>query len=251
MPTNGIMPGAEPFFLEGDRTGVLLSHGFTGTTQSMRFIGEYLHQKGGFTVLGVRLSGHGTQPQEMARASAGEWVADVESGLEELQARCSKVFMGGLSMGGTLTLIMAALHPQVIAGALPVNAAIYLDNPALAHLAFQMDAPATVPGVGADIKKPGETELVYPVVPVPAIRHLYGLMAVAKELLPQVTCPTMVFTSREDHVVPPGNGPYILEHLGAADKRLVWLENSYHVATLDNDKEFIAEEMVSFIRARA
>lgn len=251
MSQTGVIPGAEPFFFEGDQTGVLLSHGFTGTTQSMRFIGEYLNQQGGFTVLGVRLSGHGTQPGDMARASAGEWVADVESGLERLQALCSKVFMGGLSMGGTLTLIMAALHPQAIAGALPVNAAIYLDNPDLAHLAYQAGAPDTVPGVGADIKKPGETELVYPVVPVPAIRHLYGLMAVAKELLPRVACPTVVFTSREDHVVPPSNGPYILEHLGAADKRLVWLERSYHVATLDNDKELIAAEMAAFIRARA
>jgi len=86
---------------------------------------------------------------------------------------------------------------------------------------------------------------------VPAIRHLYGLMGVAKELLPRVACPTVVFTSREDHVVPPSNGPYILERLGAADKRLVWLESSYHVATLDNDKEFIAAEMAAFIRARA
>ena len=161
------------------------------------------------------MSGHGTQPQDMARASAGEWVGDVESGLEKLQARCNKVFMGGLSMGGTLTLIMAALHPQAIAGALPVNAAIYLDNPDLAFLAYQAGAPDTILGVGADIKKPGETELVYPVVPVPAIRHLYGLMAVAKELLPQVACPTVVFTSREDHVVPPSNGPYILDASGS------------------------------------
>ncbi len=251
MPQPGIMPGAEPFTFEGNQTGVLLSHGFTGTTQSMRFIGEYLHQQGGFTVLGVRLSGHGTRPEDMARASAGEWAGDVESGLEKLQARCSKVFMGGLSMGGTLTLIMAALHPQAIAGALPINAAIYLDNPDLAFLAYQAGAPDTVPGVGADIKKPGETELVYPVVPVPAIRHLYGLMAVANELLPRVSCPTIVFTSREDHVVPPSNGPYILDRLGAVEKYLVWLDNSYHVATLDNDKEFIAAEMLAFIRARA
>ena len=89
MPQTGILPGAEPFTFEGNQTGVLLSHGFTGTTQSMRFIGEYLHQQGGFTVLGVRLSGHGTRPEDMARASAGEWVGDVESGLEKLQARAA------------------------------------------------------------------------------------------------------------------------------------------------------------------
>ena len=249
MLASQIMTGAEPFFYEGNQIGVLLSHGFTGTTQSMRFIAEQLHEEAGFTVLGPRLTGHGTKPEEMARASAEQWIRDVESSLEQLQRRCSKVYMGGLSMGGTLTLYMAAMHSDVIAGALPVNPAVFLNSPDLASLAYMADAPATVPGVGSDIKKPGETELVYPVVPVPAIRQLYALMAVTKELLPRVIFPTMIFTSTEDHVVSPDNGPYIMEHIGAQEKRLVWLENSYHVATLDHDKERIAREMIDFIRA--
>jgi carboxylesterase len=110
------------------------------------------------------------------------------------------------------------------------------------------NAPAGVPGVGSDIKQPGVTELAYPMVPVPAIRQLYALMGVTRELLPRVTCPSMVFTSRDDHVVTPDNGPYIVENLGSKDKCLVWLENSYHVATMDNDKELIAGEALRFIR---
>lgn len=248
MSDHTIMPGAEPFLLAGSETGVLLSHGFTGTTQSMRALGAMLHEQGGFTVMGVRLTGHGTRPEDMARASAAEWVCDVEQALEELRRSCQKVFIGGLSMGGTLTLLMAAMHSDFIAGAMPVNAAIFLDSPDLASLALNSAAPFSVPGVGADIKMPGGAELVYPVVPVPAIRHLYTLMAVTREVLPKVTCPTLVFTSTEDHVVPPANGPYILERLGAVDKRLVWLDNSYHVATLDNDQEKIAAEMVAFVQ---
>jgi len=52
-----VLPDAKPFFFEGNQTGVLVSHGFTGTTQSMRFLGEYLHNQGGFTVSGPRLAG--------------------------------------------------------------------------------------------------------------------------------------------------------------------------------------------------
>jgi carboxylesterase len=81
------------------------------------------------------------------------------------------------------------------------------------------------------------------------VRQLYALMAVTRELLPRITCPALVVTSREDHVVPPMNGPLIVELLGSADKRLLWLEDSYHVATLDNDKERIAAEALAFIRA--
>lgn len=246
-----VLPEAEPFFFEGNQTGVLVSHGFTGTTQSMRFLGEYLHRQGGFTVSAPRLTGHGTDPEDMARATAEDWIRDLQAALETLRQRCAKVFVTGLSMGGTLTLYMASMHSDVFAGAVPINPAVFLNSPDLAGLAFMANAPAAVPGVGSDIKQPGITELAYPVVPVPAIRHLYALMSVTRELLPRVTCPTMVFTSRDDHVVVPENGPYIVEHLGSADKCLVWLENSYHVATLDNDKEFIAAETLRFIRAHS
>lgn len=242
------LPGAEPFFFEGSRTGCLVSHGFTGTTQSMRFLGEYLAREGGLTVIGPRLKGHGTAPEDMAQSTAAEWIHDLEAAMETLRERCDRIFVTGLSMGGTLTLYMAAMHPDVFHGAAPINGAVFLNSPDMAGLAFMANAPAVIPGVGSDIKQPGVTELAYPVVPVPAIRQLYALMGVTRELLPRVTCPTLVFQSRDDHVVNPDNAPYIVEHVGTADKRLVWLDNSYHVATLDNDKELIASETLRFIQ---
>ena len=248
MSEEKVLPGAEPFFFEGSEVGCLVSHGFTGTTQSMRFLGEYLAQEGGFTVVGPRLTGHGTRPDDMARATAEDWIRDLERAMDTLRQRCQKIFITGLSMGGTLTLYMAAIHPDVFSGAVPVNGAVFLNSPDMAALAFMAEAPATVPGVGSDIKKPGITELAYPVVPVPAIRHLYALMVATRELLPRVVCPTLVFQSRDDHVVAPENAPYIVEHVGAEDKQLIWLDESYHVATLDNDKELIARETLQFIQ---
>jgi carboxylesterase len=245
---SGVQAGAEPFFFEGSDVGCLVSHGFTGTTQSMRFLGEFLAQEGGLTVIGPRLTGHGTRPEDMARATAEDWIRDLEQAMATLRQRCAKVFITGLSMGGTLTLYMSAMHPDVFVGAAPINAAVFLENPDFAALAFMRDAPDTVPGVGSDIKKPGVTELAYPVVPVPAIRQIYGLMSATRELLPRVTCPTLVFHSKDDHVVTAENAPYIIDHLGTEDKRLVWLEESYHVATLDNDKELIASETLQFIQ---
>lgn len=243
-----ILPEAQPFFFEGNEIGVLVSHGFTGTTQSMRYLGEKLAREGGFTVIGPRLKGHGTDPRDMAQSTAEDWIRSIETALETLQARCTTIFMTGLSMGGTLTLYTAAMYPHVIKGALPINAAIQLHSADMAMLAYLRDAPEMLPGIGSDIKEPGIVELAYPLTPVRAIREIYALMAVTHDLLPRVTCPTLIFQSREDHVVPPANGPFILEHIGAAEKRLVWLENSYHVATLDYDKDLIAEESIRFIQ---
>lgn len=250
MTTAPILDGAEPFAADGGTVGVLVSHGFTGSPQSMRFLAEQLAEAG-LTVRLPRLRGHGTTPEEMAASSAEDWIRDLEAPLQELQARCSKVFVTGLSMGGTLTLYLAGAYAGQIAGIIPINAAITLSNPDFAGLAFHPAAPPVIPGVGSDIKQPGVVELAYPVVPVPAIRQIYGLMAVTRELLPHITCPALVITSRDDHVVPPMNGPLILEQLGSTDKRLLWLEESYHVATLDNDKERIAAETIGFITVRS
>ena len=246
-----ILTGAEPFYFEGNDVGVLVSHGFTGTTQSMRFLGESLAREGGFTVIGPRLTGHGTDPADMARATAEDWIRTLEAALAELQKRCKKIFITGLSMGGTLTYYMAATYPQVFAGMIPVNGAVFLNSPDMAGLAFMRGAPLVVPGVGSDIKQPGIQELAYPVVPVPAVRQLYALMGVVNELLPRIVCPALVIHSREDHVVTPANGTYVLEHISSTDKELLWLENSYHVATLDNDKELIARRSLEFIRKHA
>ena len=248
MSETQVISGAEPFFFEGGDVGCLVSHGFTGSMQSMRFLGEFLANEGGLTVVGPRLKGHGTSPEDMARSSAEDWIRSVEASLQTLRERCSKIFITGLSMGGTLTLYTAAMYPNVIRGAIPINGALFVNNPDLAGLAFMVDAPATGPGVGGDIKKPGVTELAYEDVPVPAIRQIYALMSVTRELLPRLKCPTLVIQSRDDHIVVPDNGPFIIENIGAEDKRLLWLENSYHVATLDHDKELIARETLKFIQ---
>jgi carboxylesterase len=116
---------------------------------------------------------------------------------------------------------------------------------------FDPEAPPTVPGVGSDIKAEGVEELVYPQVPVPPVKEFMAIMRVTDDLLPSITTPVLILQSTEDHVVPPENGPHILERLGGEDKELVWLENSYHVATLDNDADLIAERTAQFIRGHA
>ena len=81
--------------------------------------------------------------------------------------------------------------------------AIFVNNPDYASLAYMRGGPAEVPGVGGDIKAPGVIDLSYPVIPVPTIKELLALMKVTEEMLPRITCPALLMTSREDHVVPP------------------------------------------------
>src|SRR5262249_1352254 len=90
----------------------------------------------------------------------------------------------------------------------------------------------------------------YPVVPVPTIKEILALMKVTEELLPRITCPVLGIVSRDDHVVPPENTSYYLGRVASAETEILWLENSYHVATLDNDRELIVQRTNDFFKRR-
>jgi carboxylesterase len=247
-PAAKILDGAEPFAFEGGDIGVLVIHGFTGTTQSMRYLGEQLHKRFGFTVSGPRLAGHGTSPDDMATTRYLDWVGSAEAALNELASRKKLVFVTGLSMGGAITLNLAARFPDKVAAIAPINAIAGIVSDGLNDLMMDPKAPEKIPGIGSDIKAQGVTELAYKEVPVAALRDIYLLQAITANLLQRVTCPALIIQSKEDHVVDPRNGTRIKESVKSEDVRLLWLENSFHVATLDNDKDLIADEVGKFFK---
>lgn len=250
----GIMPGAEPFeFPGGDgpdgRTGVLLVHGFTGTPMSMRPWGEHLAAEG-FAVRCPLLPGHGTRWEDCNASTHDQWTTTVENAFDELAAAYDRVFVAGLSMGGTLATRLAEVRPDDVAGLLLVNPALLtqrLDAKLLPMLA--RITPSWAP-IASDIKKPGVTELAYPKLPTRAMMQLRGLWAATRAELGRVTTPVIVFHSVEDHVVEPVNSEILLAGIGSTDKTEVLLEDSYHVATLDNDAPKIFAGSVTWIRDR-
>ena len=241
-----IWDDAQPFYFKGNSTGVLVIHGFTGCTQSMLPYGKALAARG-YTVIGPRLPGHGTTVEDMAFRKYTEWTGEAERALQELRGQCDRVFVTGLSMGGTITLTLAAKYGDKIDGIIPLNALV-ITEPLLRLTPILKYLLKTRPGVGSDIKKPEAKESCYDQVPVAAAYELTRLLKVTREGLPRIHAPALVIASREDHVVPePINAETIVANLGSKNKELLWLENSYHVATLDNDAALIFEKAAEFI----
>jgi carboxylesterase len=247
------MPGAEPFaFPGGDgpdgRTGVLLVHGFTGTPMSMRPWGEHL-AKEGFAVRCPLLPGHGTRWQDCNASSHDQWTATVSDEFDALAAECDRVFVAGLSMGGTLAIRLAETRPDDVAGLLLVNPALLSRRVDVNYL---LPMIARVTGswapIASDIKKPGVTELAYPKLPTRALVQLRSLWAATRADLPRVTVPVIVFHSAVDHVVEPINSRVFLDGISSSDATEVVLRDSYHVATLDNDAPLIIERSVEWVR---
>ncbi|MEU8133380.1 alpha/beta hydrolase [Streptodolium elevatio] len=242
-----ILPGAEPYHHDGGPVGFLLSHGFTGTPQSMRPWAEHL-AAGGLTVSLPLLPGHGTRWQDMQLTTWQDWYAELERAFDVLRGRCEFVFVGGLSMGGTLALRLAEQRGDQVAGLVLVNPSVHADDPRLKALPVLKRLVRSLPGIGSDIRKEGASELAYSRMPLKPLHSLARLWPLVQSDLPQVTQPVLLFRSPQDHVVNPANSETVLARISSTDVTAELLPDSYHVATLDNDAEYLFTQSLEFVR---
>ena len=242
------MQGAEPWSAEGGSHGVLVLHGFTGNPQSMRPLAEAL-ATAGFTVELPLLPGHGTAVEDMVPTRWEDWSGSAESQFQALAARCDRVVVVGLSMGGALTCWLAERHPHV-AGIALVNPMVHApDAEFRAGIQSLLDAGTEVfDAIGSDIKKEGPVEAAYPGTPLAAVLSLFEGVDEVEGRLGDISCPTLLLSSREDHVVDPVSGDVLVSSVAGPVER-VFLEDSYHVATLDNDAPLIEARVVAFATA--
>jgi carboxylesterase len=243
--TGPIMLGAEPWSYQGGSHGVLVLHGFTGNPQSMRPLAEALADAG-FTVDLPLLPGHGTRIEDMIPTRFADWSGAAETAYRALADRCERVVVSGLSMGGSLALWLAERYPEV-SGAAVVNPLVVAPAEDFTDaISSLLDAGTeVVDGIGSDIAKEGSTEASYPQSPLaPALSLFEGAAGVGAHLA-DVRCPVLLFSSREDHVVDPVSGDAVAAGVSGPIER-VFLERSYHVATLDWDAPVIEEKVVAF-----
>ena len=234
-------------FKNGSDVGVLLIHGFTSTPASVRYVGEGLAGEG-FDVDCPLLSGHGRSWREANACRYQDWLDDVERAYAAIRERCSKVFTGGLSMGGALSLYLAENHPE-ISGVFPINhAAVFSRDWRMGLLPILKKVVPSLEKVGGDLKNPDEEEITFDRTPLPATHELIKMVRIIKDNLPRVTQPCLIFKSREDHIIPVESAVYTLDAISSKEKQLIWLENSYHVATQDYDRDIIVSETIKFIR---
>ncbi len=244
--TTTLLPGAEPFAADGGRTGVLLSHGFTGSPASMTPWAQHLAGLG-HTVRVPRLPGHGTTWQDMNRTRWTDWYGELDRALTELRDTCDHVVVAGLSMGGCLALRLAEQRPTDVDAIVLVNPAVHVERFDIKLVPLLQWIVPAMPGIGNDIKKPGQDEVGYDKTPLKALASQLTMWKDVRAGLPQVTQPLLFFRSADDHVVDDSSTSIILDGISSAVKELVPLSDSYHVATLDNDAPLIFDRTASFI----
>ncbi|NWG07642.1 MAG: alpha/beta fold hydrolase [Chloroflexi bacterium] len=250
-----IIPTAEPFFFSGDRSkpACLLIHGFTGTPKEMRWMGEFLHEKG-FTCLGIRLAGHATIPEDMIRSNWTDWTASVEDGYFLLRNFTDNIFLVGLSMGAVLSLLMSTRLD--VKGIVSMSAPYKLpDDPRLRHIEWIakmipfMPKSDEEPGASWFDKEAFKTHVSYPQNPVRSIGQLNQLLGEMRAALPKIKVPVLLIHSRDDKYVPPESVEMIDVNLvNAPDRSKLYITGSGHVVTRDAARRQVFESVLEFLR---
>ena len=256
VPVAEVVPGQA-------RVGVLLLHGLTGTAAEMVPVAEAL--VGRFPMWVARVAGHETSVAELAQTSWRDWYASALTGADALLRVTPRIVVVGLSMGALLAVRLAVERTDVVAGVGLLSPAIALRRSWLRWLGvpFRMLAAvdAQLPAVqrllaplvmtkgGSDIadlevrhRHPG-----YRQVPLRALLNLLQLQRLVWNDAPTLTQPALMMHATNDHTCPIDTARALFERLGSHDKRLVVLDRSFHVVTVDCQREQVLTELDTFL----
>jgi carboxylesterase len=230
--------------MEGNGPAVLCLHGLTGTPYEVRAPAEALTERG-FACLGPLLPGHGEPADALARTEPESWIREATEAFDRLASTHKRVYALGLSLGGLLTLLLAARRPvaglAVLAAPLRLRAASRVAAPLLARVIASVPKRPAIADPNARRRHPGTDRM--------PLRSVLGLMEIQREVersLPSVTAPTHLIFSRRDPVVHPRNAERIKRALASSRCTVRYLERSAHVITVDHERDEVARECVSF-----
>ncbi|MBN2830041.1 MAG: alpha/beta fold hydrolase [Candidatus Cloacimonetes bacterium] len=226
--------------------GVVVIHGFTSTTSSMLYVAEKFAEKG-YHVEMPPLSGHGTEWVDLEKTPWMSWIEDVEKAIDTCYKRTKNVYLVGLSMGGTIAMKCLERYPKV-KGASLINHAFVFTNPMMKWVPILKGFKRTTKAIASDIKDPSMKEIAYDKTPLEGIDQMLKLIKSVRMDWHKLTQPVIIFKSKDDHVIPIVSAEWTYNNLNSMTKKLVWLDNSYHVATLDYDKDIIIESSDEFFK---
>ncbi len=239
---------AQPFFLEGGDTAILLIHGFTGSPSHMRTIGEAAH-RAGFTARGILLPGHGVSLDAMTTSTGEQWHSACREAYREMAARYRRVAVGGLSMGGILSILLAEeFDPSALilfAPAMRYRTRINHLSPIAKH--FMRVTPwKERPFTEEEFLR--DYDIGYHGAPVAKVEDMTRLQRVAWQDLGKVSCPALVIQSHQDESVHDSVPDTILAKMQSPVKEVSWVDRSSHVCTIGPDREYVNARVVDFLR---
>lgn len=250
----------QPFLLIPKNTnglGVLLIHGLLASPAEVRGLAEELYQQG-YTVLAVRLKGHGTSPYDLRQQNHENWYQSVKRGLKIISVYCKAVVAIGFSTGGGLALKLAAENNAQVVAVVAVSVPVkfidrsFLFIPLLHGTNRLVKWVSSIEGVKPFLENtPEHPTINYSHVPVKSLYELRELMDEVEQQLPDIKIPTLMIFADHDPVVALESAHIILEKIASKDKKLITIHSNRHGILMENIddtweaiKLFLAKEIL-------
>ena len=227
------LQGAEPFLLPGGRHGVLLIHGFTGLPAELRLLGEYLNARG-FTVLAIRLAGHGTTVEDLSRMEHEDWMDSVRDGYAILSGACDRISVVGHSMGAVFAMLLSV--EMEVAHVVSLCAPIMIaPEQGLEHLPTREACiDRYVPKARRKLRDvPQGANNTYRRMPLVSIHELLDVVAILCAQIGRVTAPLLIVHGERDHTADPKSADYLYENVGSPRCEKFILPDAGHLLPLD------------------
>ncbi len=240
-----------PFFLRGNKKGILLIHGWSSTPYEMRALGEYLHKKG-FSVYAPLLSGHGTKPEDLEPVKWKDWVKDVFLAYDKLKKECDEVFVGGMSFGGTLALILAS--KKQVSGLFLMSTPYRIRYEKILYLLWRATCKRKKYKSKSYPKILGNKDMCltqmisYQRYPINSLYQAFYTIKVSLTHLNKITSPTMIIQSRDDHVISGRSMKKLEKNLNSRFIKKRKIKNAYHNFIGDSKNNYIFDEIIDFIK---
>ncbi len=246
-------PYKHGFYLPGRRNeGILLIHGLTSNPSTLFYTGEELNKEG-YYVYAPCLPGHGTTPHNLMKTSWADWENEVSNGIKLLKKTCESIYIIGLSLGANLALNAGLQYPGDIKKIVAISTPIYLRKEwyirlmTPIHKKFKDFHPK--PMSEEDIEYYIKTS-TYDVWPYATLLELLKGMDFTKKIIPKVQTPTCVIYSKEDPIIHPASGKFIIAHLKSFDreKNFIELSGRMHMPFFGEVRDSVILEIKRFLK---
>lgn len=237
-----IMSTDRSFLLKAGNRAVLLLHGFAGTTEDVRELGEYLAENG-YTVYAPNYRGHGEEPAIFLKTTPDMWYEDAKAGYKHLQDQgYHEIAIVGAAMGGVFALKMAeTFDPKAIA---PLCANV---NRKMRYIPVEKYLLKSMSREGiADAEAEIMLANYAPEIKTMTDARSAFYKAVASDI-ERIEVPTMIGQGCQDEEISADDANYIFKNIHTDDKQLCFYAGSGHDITTDCEKEILAEDLVYFL----
>ncbi|QDQ81998.1 alpha/beta fold hydrolase [Paraburkholderia megapolitana] len=252
-------------FNAGDQHAVLLLHGLSSSPLELRFLARFLHNEG-FTTCAPVLDGYsaGMPEQQMER-----WLDAAVAEYDALASRYARVSICGLSIGSTLALALARRRPTAQALVLLSITLAYdgwsmpwyrflLDwayfTPLRKHWRYREAAPfglrneALRAKIARAMQRSDFSEVGPSTISLPALHEASRLVRWVRPQLGEIRNDCLIIHAIDDETSSPRNALLVADEIDTSFLRTIWLDDSYHMITSDNEREVVARETAAFLR---